>query len=114
MQVVSNPTYPAGLSESAPLGPGLIPGPKLPQVVAPTPAFMPSINSGFVQKHGMAPGQAPSPKHSAQLQPMVTPPAPPPTVQTVDTSNVSGNLKFPLGVKISATMVLEHCFKPVQ
>jgi protein transport protein SEC31 len=35
--------------------------------------------------------QPPSPTQSAPVQPAVAPAAPPPTVQTVDTSNVPGN-----------------------
>jgi hypothetical protein len=63
----------------------------MPQVVAPTPpqkGFM-AVNSG-VQRPGMGPMQPPSPTQAASAQPAVSPAAPPPTVQTVDTSNVPG------------------------
>lgn len=43
---------------------------------------------------------------------LVTPPAPQPTVQTVDTLSVSGNLKFRFGPKVHMAMVLKHSFRP--
>lgn len=104
MQGVANPPYQAG-----PPGPGshgavpsqlgVHPGHKLPQVVTPTPPFVPSTGPGFLQKPGMAPMQPPSPVQPSQSQSVVAPPAPPPTVQAVDTSNVPGNIKFPLDVQ---------------
>ncbi|XAR63484.1 hypothetical protein NMG60_11023433 [Bertholletia excelsa] len=69
---------------------GPVPGHKMSQVFPPTPAsrgFVPVTNSG-VQRPGMVPKQPPSPTQSAQVQPAVTPAAPPPTIQTVDISNV--------------------------
>lgn len=68
------------------------------QVVAPTPpstGFMPIGNSG-AQRPGMNPVQPSSPSPPVAMQPPVTPAAPPPTVQTADTSNVPGKLPFPL------------------
>lgn len=67
-----------------------IPGPKMPQVVAPTPTpgFRPITNS-VAQRPGIVSMQPPSPQ-AAAAQPVVTPSAPPPTVQVVDTSNVPG------------------------
>lgn len=70
----------------------------MPQVVAPTPpstGFMP-VNTSGVQRHGMNPVQPSSPSPPAPVQPVVTQAAPPPTVQTVDTSNVPGKLSCPL------------------
>ncbi|XP_059649143.1 protein transport protein SEC31 homolog B-like [Cornus florida] len=91
----SNPGYQAGPPATGPLGPitsqpGPVPGHKMPQAMAPTPGprgFMPITNSG-IQRPGMGPVQPPSPTQSAPVQPAITPAAPPPTVQTVDTSNV--------------------------
>ena len=99
-QGVTNSTYQAGPPGAGTLGPvashvGTVSGRKLPQVVAPTPTprgFMP-VNSGVVQRPGMGPMQPPSPTQQAPIQPAITPAAPP-TVQTVDTSNVPGNLIF--------------------
>ncbi|KAK4424904.1 protein transport protein SEC31B [Sesamum alatum] len=65
------------------------------QVLAPTPTprgFMPVSNSG-VQRPGMNPVQPPSPTQPAPVQPPFTPAAPPPTVQTVDTSKVPAQQK---------------------
>ncbi|XP_042010022.1 protein transport protein SEC31 homolog B-like [Salvia splendens] len=65
------------------------------QVVAPTPpstGFMPIGNSG-AQRPGMNPVQPSSPSPPVAMQPPVTPAAPPPTVQTVDTSNVPAQQK---------------------
>jgi hypothetical protein len=39
--------------------------------------------------------QPPSPTQAASAQPTITPAAPPPTVQTVDTSNVPGKFLDP-------------------
>lgn len=66
--------------------------------LAPTPAsrgFMPVTGAG-VQRPGMGITQPSSPTQPAQVQPAITPAARPPTVQTVDTSNVPGNdVSFP-------------------
>lgn len=65
----------------------------LSQVMAPTPpprVFVPVSNLG-VQRPGMSSSQPPSPTQPAPVQLPVVPAAPPPTVQTVDTSNVPGN-----------------------
>lgn len=50
------------------------------------------MNNSAVQRPGMNPVQPPSPTQPAPVQSAVTPAAPPPTVQTVDTSNVPGKL----------------------
>ena len=100
-QGATNSTYQSGPPGAGSLGSvtshvGTVPGHKLPQVVAPTPTqrgFMP-VNSGVVQRPGMGPMQPPSPTQQAPVQPAITPAAPPPTIQTVDTSNVPGNLIF--------------------
>lgn len=68
----------------------------MPQVVAPSQAprgFMPMTNTG-VQRPGMGVMQPPSPTRSgsAPAQAVAAPAAPPPTVQTVDTSSVPGNI----------------------
>jgi hypothetical protein len=52
------------------------------------------VNSG-VQRPGVGPMQPPSPTQAASAQPTITPAAPPPTVQTVDTSNVPGKFLDP-------------------
>ncbi|XP_010694716.2 protein transport protein SEC31 homolog B isoform X2 [Beta vulgaris subsp. vulgaris] len=98
----TNPSY-----QSGPPGPGslgTIPpqtgsayGQRMPQVVAPTPTprgFMP-VNSpgGVSQRPGMVSTQPSSPTQSAPAQTAVAPAAPPPTVQTVDTSNVPAHQK---------------------
>lgn len=75
-----------------------VPGNK-PHVVAPSPpprGFMPVTNTGVVQ--GPHPGslQPPSPTHQAPARASVAAAAPPPTIQTVDTSNVPGNCSFHL------------------
>ena len=93
----ANPTYPVppGTGSLAPVPSqmGSVPGPKIPQGVAPTPTprgFMPVTNTSVIQRPGMGPMQPPSPTQSASIQPAAAP-ATPPTVQTVDTSNVPGN-----------------------
>lgn len=59
-----------------------------------TSRFMPPSNQGFVQRPGLSPAQPSSPTQSqAPPQSAVAPPAPPPTVQTADTSNVSAELR---------------------
>ncbi|XP_050210185.1 protein transport protein SEC31 homolog B [Mercurialis annua] len=96
----TNPTYqpvqpPAGLQRPVTSQMGAIPSHK-PQVMAPTPAtmgFRPVTNPGAVQRPGMSSMQPPSPTESASVQPTAAPAAPPPTVQTVDTSNVPGHHK---------------------
>ncbi|KAI8024439.1 hypothetical protein LOK49_LG03G02019 [Camellia lanceoleosa] len=92
---IGNPNYQAGPPGGGSLGPipsqaGPVPGHNVPQVLAPTAVsrgFMPIMNSG-VQNPGMGPTQPSSPTQPAQVQPAVTPAAPPPTAQTADTSNV--------------------------
>ncbi|KAL7239141.1 hypothetical protein ACSBR2_005108 [Camellia fascicularis] len=92
---IGNPNYQAGPPGRGSLGPipsqaGPVPGHNMPQVLAPTAVsrgFMPIMNSG-VQNPGMGPTQPSSPTQPAQVQPAVTPAAPPPTAQTADTSNV--------------------------
>jgi len=81
------PVPPHGASASVP---GTTPN----QMFTPnsTSRFMPSNNQGFVQRPGLSPVQPSSPTH-AQPQPAVAPPAPPPTVQTADTSKVSAELR---------------------
>lgn len=86
-QGAANANYQAG---SQVVGPP--PVQKMPQVVVPTPAtrgFVPISNSG-VQRPGMSQMQPPSPIQAAAVQTPVTPGAPPPTVQTADTSKVPG------------------------
>ncbi|XP_057523798.1 protein transport protein SEC31 homolog B isoform X2 [Amaranthus tricolor] len=70
---------------------------RMPQVMAPTPTprgFMPVNNIGAVaQRPGMVSMQPSSPTQPAPVQPAVVPQAPPPTVQTADTSSVPAHLK---------------------
>lgn len=74
---------------------GSIPGSaNIPNVIAPTPTpgFMPMASSAMVPRPGMGTMQPPSPPQpAATQQPVVAPAAPPPTIQTADTSNVPGN-----------------------
>ncbi|CAA2944883.1 transport SEC31 homolog B [Olea europaea subsp. europaea] len=81
--------YGANTSQAVPT-----PGQKMPQVAAPPSSrgFMSVTNSG-VQGLGMNPVKPPSPTQSVPVQPPVAPAAPPPTVQTVDTSNVPAQQK---------------------
>ncbi|KAL0464476.1 UNVERIFIED_CONTAM: protein transport protein SEC31B [Sesamum latifolium] len=97
---VVNPTYqavppgvPAYGANTSQVGPP--PAQKTSQVLTPTPpsrGFMPVSSSG-VQRPGMNPLQPPSPTQPAPVKAPVTPAAPPPTVQTVDTSNVPAQQK---------------------
>ncbi|XVF79668.1 hypothetical protein PTKIN_Ptkin15bG0007600 [Pterospermum kingtungense] len=96
----ANPTYPlppaAGSLAPVPSQMGQVPGPKMPQVVAPTPTpagYMPVTNTSVVQRPGMSPLQPASPTQSTSIQPAAAPAAPPPTVHTVDTSNVPAHQK---------------------
>ncbi|KAJ7012890.1 protein transport protein SEC31 homolog B [Populus alba] len=91
----ANPAYnpvqpPTGSQGPITAQTGAIPGHRMPQAVAPGPApmgFRP-VHSGVAQRPGIGSMQSPSPTQPASLQPAVVPAAPPPTVQTVDTSNV--------------------------
>ncbi|XP_043691562.1 protein transport protein SEC31 homolog B-like isoform X2 [Telopea speciosissima] len=90
---VNNPIYQPGTASvgSIPSQVGPVPGHNMPHVMAPTPpprGFTPVNNSGFAPRPGMGPMQPSSAAQPAQIQPATTPAAPPPTVQTVDTSNV--------------------------
>ncbi|KAL0429212.1 UNVERIFIED_CONTAM: protein transport protein SEC31B [Sesamum radiatum] len=97
---VVNPTYQAGPpgvpaygANTSQVGPP--PAQKTSQVLTPTPpsrGFMPVSSTG-VQRPGMNPLQPPSPTQPAPVKAPVTPAAPPPTVQTVDTSNVPAQQK---------------------
>ncbi|XP_031127310.1 protein transport protein SEC31 homolog B-like [Ipomoea triloba] len=96
----AHPSYPPG-----PPGPGTYgfnPSPvqtlgqKMPQVVAPSPSargFTPVTGPAGVQRPSMSPVQPASPTQATVIQPPVAAAAPPPTVQTVDTSNVPGEQK---------------------
>ncbi|KAE8679839.1 Protein transport protein SEC31-like protein B [Hibiscus syriacus] len=91
----ADPTYsaPPGAGSFAPVPSqvGPVPGFQMPQAAVPTPAprsFMPVTNTS-VQRPGMAPMQPTSTTQSATIQPA----APPPTVQTADTSNVPAHQK---------------------
>uniref|UniRef100_A0A7N2LHI2 Uncharacterized protein n=1 Tax=Quercus lobata TaxID=97700 RepID=A0A7N2LHI2_QUELO len=91
------PFVPSGNVPAAPITsqPGSVPGHTMPHVVAPTPSlkgFMP-VNSAVVQRSGMGSMQPHSPTQAASVQPTITPAAPPPTLQTVDTSNVAVHQK---------------------
>jgi protein transport protein SEC31 len=100
--VTTTPAY-----NPIPPGPGLhahgpsqgpsVPGHKMPQVgiLTPTPIrFMPVNNPAAPHRNGVvASMQPPSPTQAAPVQQAVAPPAPPPTVQTADTSNVPAHQK---------------------
>lgn len=84
----------AGAAGTLPSQLGAVPGHKMSNVVAPSPpprGFMPVTGSGVVQGPNLGSIQPPSPTQSTPVQTSVTPAAPPPTIQTVDTSNVPGN-----------------------
>ncbi|XP_028776350.1 protein transport protein SEC31 homolog B [Neltuma alba] len=72
--------------------PSPVHGQKLPHVVAPTPhsrGFMPVPTPSAVQRPGVGSMQPPVRNPQAgSVQPTTSPAAPPPTVQTADTSNV--------------------------
>ncbi|XP_051146735.1 protein transport protein SEC31 homolog B-like [Andrographis paniculata] len=97
----TNPGYQAGPpgvsaygANTSQAGPP-VPGPKMPQVLASAPpsrGFMPVTGSG-IQMAGMNSVQPPSPSQPAAVQQPVAPAAPPPTVQTADTSNVPAHQK---------------------
>ncbi|KAK8481088.1 hypothetical protein V6N13_046023 [Hibiscus sabdariffa] len=97
----ANPTYPIpqGTGSPAPVPSqiGSVPGPRMPQFVAPTPTprgFMPVTDTSVVQRPGMTPMQSSTPTQLAPIQPAAAPAAAPsPTVQTADTSNVPAHLK---------------------
>ncbi|PPD84111.1 hypothetical protein GOBAR_DD18969 [Gossypium barbadense] len=96
----ANPTYPvpqgSGSPAPVPSQMGSVPGPKVPQFVAPTPTprgFMPVTDTPVVQRPGMSPVQSTSLTQSASIQLAAAPAAPPPTVQTADTSNVPAHQK---------------------
>lgn len=101
-QGTSNAGYhpvPPGPDAHGPSPLASVPGPKMPKVVAPTTAptttpmgFMPMTGTGVVQRSGVGSMQPASPTQAAPIQPAVPPAAAPPTIQTVDTSNVPGNL----------------------
>ncbi|KAK6928803.1 Ancestral coatomer element 1, Sec16/Sec31 [Dillenia turbinata] len=89
------PTYHPGQAPVASVGSltpqvGPVPGQRLPHVVAPTTSrgFMPVSNAGIAPKPVMGSMQPPSPTQKTPVQTAFAPAAPPPTVQTVDTSNV--------------------------
>lgn len=100
-QGTANPTFQPVPPVSGTLGPsqtqlGSAAGPRTPHT-APTAAplgFMPMTNAGAPQRPTLG-SMPPSPTHSAPVQTAVNPPAPPPTIQTVDTSNVPGTISFP-------------------
>ncbi|KAF5180814.1 transport protein SEC31-like protein, partial [Thalictrum thalictroides] len=79
---IGNATYQT-VSTGPPNSGQALPGQNLPPVSAITPNTVGS--SGFVQRPGMGLMQPPSPPAPTQVAPAA---APPPTVQTVDTSNV--------------------------
>ncbi|KAJ6777589.1 WD40/YVTN REPEAT-LIKE-CONTAINING DOMAIN ANCESTRAL COATOMER ELEMENT 1 SEC16/SEC31-RELATED [Salix koriyanagi] len=91
----ANPAYNTVQPPTGSQGPitaqvGTIPGHRMPQVVAPGPTpngFRP-VHSGVAQRPGIGSMQPPNTTQPASLQAAVVPAAPPPTVQTVDTSNV--------------------------
>ncbi|KAJ4971026.1 hypothetical protein NE237_004125 [Protea cynaroides] len=90
---VNNPTYQPGTGSfgSVPPQVGPVPGHNMPRMMAPTPlprGFMPVNDSVFAPRPGMGPMQPPNAAQPAQVQPVTAPAAPPPTVQTVDTSNI--------------------------
>jgi protein transport protein SEC31 len=102
---LANPTFQAPVPpaaaprSSAPPMTGAIPSHKFPQAATTNPSsgFVPMANQGFVPRPGMGPmstTQPSSPTQApAQQMPVAAPAAPPPTVQTADTSKVSAELR---------------------
>ncbi|WOK96042.1 hypothetical protein Cni_G04749 [Canna indica] len=96
-----NPVYQPGppLPASHGIGgpqPAAVTGHGLAQPAAPAPGsrgFMPVPNPNFAPRPGMNPVQPSSPTKPPQPQSTAVPAAPPPTVQTADTSNVPAGLK---------------------
>ncbi|KAK4794174.1 hypothetical protein SAY86_012168 [Trapa natans] len=92
----TTPTFQPLTPTTAPVGPSPAPSARMPHVVGPalTPGgFTPISNPGVVQRPGMPTMQPSSPVQSTPTQPAVAPPAPPPTVQTADTSKVPPHQK---------------------
>ena len=87
-----------GPGSTAPLQSQVAPVPvNKPHVVAPSVpprGFMPVTNPGVVQGPHAGSLQPPSPTHQAPARTPVAVAAPPPTIQTVDTSSVPGNSRF--------------------
>nr|GMD36612.1 protein transport protein SEC31 homolog B [Ipomoea batatas] len=96
----ANPSFPTGPHAPGGYDPNLSQvnpplGQRMPQVVAPSPnvrGFAPVTNPG-VQRPNVSAMQPPSPTQAAPVQPPASPAVPPPTVQTVDTSNVPAEQK---------------------
>ncbi|CAL9136885.1 unnamed protein product [Musa textilis] len=89
------PPFPASHGVGA-SQPAAVTGHRFAQPVAPGYAprgFMPVPNPNFALRPGMSPVQPSSPTKTSQVQSVAVPSAPPPTVQTVDTSNVPAELK---------------------
>ncbi|URE36710.1 transport protein [Musa troglodytarum] len=89
------PPFPASHGVGA-SQPAAVTGHRFAQPVAPGSAprgFMPVPNPNFALRPGMSPVQPSSPTKTSQVQSVAVPSAPPPTVQTVDTSNVPAELK---------------------
>ncbi|KAJ6964581.1 hypothetical protein NC652_002740 [Populus alba x Populus x berolinensis] len=88
----ANPAYnpvqpPTGSQGPITAQTGAIPGHRMPQAVAPGPAPM-GFRPGLLKDLGLVQCNRQVLTQPASLQPAVVPAAPPPTVQTVDTSNV--------------------------
>lgn len=81
---------------------GASPGHGTPQAVAPgpTPMGFRPVHAGVTQRPGIGSMQPSSPTQSAPVQPAVAPAAPPPTMQTVDTSNVPGNCQNKIALSL--------------
>eukprot|EP01018_Ginkgo_biloba_P001782 Gb_38895 [translate_table: standard] len=85
-----------------PVQPSLVPNVMLPAPAtapaAPPRSFMPVTTPGAPQQAGMSPQVRPqSPTQASQVQPMTAAPAPLPTIQNVDTSNVAAEIRPVIG-----------------
>ncbi|XP_062190618.1 protein transport protein SEC31 homolog B-like isoform X2 [Phragmites australis] len=96
------------LGASAPV-PGMVSNQMFPHSAATnsTSRLLPSSNQGFVQRPGLSPVQPSSPTQ-AHAKAQTAPPAPPPTVQTADTSKVSAELR---SVIATLTRLFDETFK---
>ncbi|KAK4770609.1 hypothetical protein SAY87_031141 [Trapa incisa] len=93
----TTPTFQPLTPTTAPVsGPSPVPGARMPHVVGAAPApggFTPVTTQGVVHRPGMPTMQPSSPIQSTPPQPAAALAAPPPTVQTADTSKVPPHQK---------------------
>ncbi|THU70193.1 hypothetical protein C4D60_Mb08t22440 [Musa balbisiana] len=101
-QGAANPLYQHGPPIPAPQDggasqPAFVTGQRFAQPISTTTAprgFTPVYNPNFAQRPSISPVHPLSPTKSSEAHPVGVPPTPPPTVQTVDTSNVPAEWKL--------------------